>query len=84
MYTNKLFKILLKILPVETAYAHCDIPCGVYDVHGVQMAAHTVLRMTQLLSEVKRENETKAEHDVARLTHVRKSMEELLKRSLEL
>lgn len=49
----------------EIAYAHCDIPCGIYDPHAVQVAAHTVIRMTQLLSEAK------AEHDIARMTHVK-------------
>jgi nickel superoxide dismutase len=41
------------VLPEKIAYAHCDIPCGIYDPHVAQMAAHTVLRMTQLLSEAK-------------------------------
>ena len=35
------------------------------------MAAHTVLRMTNMLMDLKREDETKAEHDIARLTHVK-------------
>ncbi|MEX2012990.1 MAG: superoxide dismutase, Ni [Candidatus Levyibacteriota bacterium] len=53
------------------AYAHCDIPCGIYDPHGAQMAAHTVIRMIHLLSEVDRADEVKAEHDIARMTHVK-------------
>lgn len=67
----KLLKLVASVIPMETAYAHCDIPCGVYDVQGAQMAAHTVIRMTQLLSEVKREDETKVEHDIARVTRVK-------------
>lgn len=59
------------LFSLQVAYAHCDIPCGVYDVHGMQMAAHTIIRMTQLLGEVKRDDETKAEHDIARLTRVK-------------
>ena len=69
-------------MPLKTVYAHCDIPCGVYDVHNVQMAAHTVIRMTQLLSEVKRESETKAEHDIARLTHVKEKHGALIEEEL--
>lgn len=53
------------------AYAHCDIPCGIYDVHQAQMSAHTIIRMTELLGLIKREDELKAEHDVARVTHVK-------------
>ena len=61
----KTLSFLVKILPAQTAYAHCDIPCGIYDPTPMQIAAHTVLRMTQLLSE-------KTEvHDVARIAYVK-------------
>lgn len=36
-------------LPAEDASAHCDIPCGIYDPHALQIAAHTVIRMISLL-----------------------------------
>jgi nickel superoxide dismutase len=35
----------------ERAYAHCDIPCGIYDPHLAQVAAHTVIRMDMLIAE---------------------------------
>jgi|SRR3990172_7752968 len=63
--------ILDKILSEKIIYAHCDIPCGIYDPNNAQMAAHTVIRMTQLLGELKRDDETKAEHDIVRLTRVK-------------
>lgn len=61
---------------------HCDIPCGIYDPHNAQMAAHTVIRMTQMLGEVDRKNETKAEHDIARITHVKEEHSNLLEDEL--
>src|SRR3989338_5413272 len=64
------------------AYAHCDIPCGIYDPHDAQMATHTIIRMTQLLGEVKRNDETKAEHDIARITHVKEEHASLLEDEL--
>src|SRR4029077_17714850 len=33
-------------------YAHCDIPCGIYDPHEAQISALTVVRMMQLIAEV--------------------------------
>ena len=33
----------------SVAYAHCDIPCGIYDPHMAQIAALTVVRMVQLI-----------------------------------
>jgi nickel superoxide dismutase len=41
-----------RLRPPATAYAHCDIPCGIYDPHEAQIAALTVLRMDQLIGEL--------------------------------
>lgn len=64
------------------AFAHCDIPCGIYDPTPAQIAAHTVLRMTQLLKDVKREDETTAEHDIARMTRVKEKHGERVEEEL--
>jgi nickel superoxide dismutase len=40
--------------PAEEASAHCDIPCGIYDPHQAQIAAHTVIRMFQLIQDLPR------------------------------
>ncbi len=40
------------IRPPEPVYAHCDIPCGIYDPHEAQISALTVLRMAQLIQEL--------------------------------
>jgi len=34
----------------EQAYAHCDIPCGIYDPAPAQIAALTVVRMMDLMA----------------------------------
>lgn len=73
-----LVRFFLTFLPSQIVYAHCDIPCGIYDPHNMQMAAHTIIRMTQLIGEVDRKGETKAEHDIARLTHVKEDHGKLL------
>jgi nickel superoxide dismutase len=56
-----MFNLFSKFLTAETAYAHCDIPCGIYDPFRAQQAAHTIIRMTELISSIKREDETKAD-----------------------
>lgn len=65
------------MLPLGTVYAHCDIPCGIYDPNQAQQAAHTVLRMTQLFDEHK-ENA----HDVARIVHVKEEHGEMVEDAL--
>ncbi len=78
MFANK----ILNLIPHEIAYAHCDIPCGIYDVHQAQLAAHTIIRMTNLLGQIKREDELKTEHDVSRVTHVKEKHSNILEEEL--
>ncbi len=73
----KLVKTILKMLPEEIAYAHCDIPCGIYDPNEAQLAAHTVLRMTELFEEHK-----DSVHDAARIVHVKEKHGELVEDAL--
>lgn len=72
-----MIKFILKILQSVDAYAHCDIPCGIYDPHNAQVAAHTVLRMTNLIQEAGDDI-----HKIARLTKVKEEHAELLKREV--
>ena len=36
-------RLLTKLLPVQTAYAHCDLPCGVYDPAQARIEAQSIL-----------------------------------------
>lgn len=69
---------ILNLLPAKIAFAHCDIPCGIYDPHQAQVAAHTVIRMTQMIEEVSAsskeppfEERKKIISQLSRLTHVK-------------
>ena len=46
---NGLFRVANRLFPAKVAYAHCDIPCGIYDPHTAQLAALTIIRMNQLM-----------------------------------
>ena len=67
---------LKNIFSIPTAFAHCDIPCGIYEPTPLQIAAHTVLRMTMLL------NEYTDAHDVARIVHVKEEHGALIEKEL--
>jgi nickel superoxide dismutase len=51
---HSLARALDRIAPASIAYAHCDIPCGIYDPHHAQMAAHTVIRMVDLINQLEK------------------------------
>ena len=38
----------------QDAHAHCDVPCGIYDPHLAQIAAHTVVRMSTLICDLEK------------------------------
>ena len=67
---------LRNIFSIPTVYAHCDIPCGIYEPTPMQIASHTVLRMTTLLDEYK------DAHDVARIVHVKEEHGQLVEKEL--
>ena len=45
-------RLLDAVHPPRIVYAHCDIPCGIYDPYEAQISALTVLRMDQLVAEL--------------------------------
>ncbi|MCI4317144.1 MAG: superoxide dismutase, Ni [Thermoplasmata archaeon] len=46
------WSIVDAVVPPTPAFAHCDIPCGIYDPHEAQISALTVVRMAQLIGEL--------------------------------
>src|ERR1035437_4459738 len=78
-----ILKNISKLLPEKIAFAHCDIPCGIYDPYVAQRAAHTILRMTQLLTDLKTDDQKKLAHDISRMTHVEEEHTDLLEEELE-
>jgi nickel superoxide dismutase len=85
-------RILEKILPEETAYAHCDIPCGIYDPNYAQVAAHTVIRMDTLIGELTEKAKgtpTPAEmeqyaHGIARYVEIKEKHAEICKHEVRI
>jgi len=49
---HRLFEAMDRVSPAPVADAHCDIPCGIYDPHHAQLAAHTVIRMNMLINDL--------------------------------
>ena len=64
---------------IQPVYAHCDIPCGIYDPHRAQIAALTVVRMIDLLGKAGDDA-----HTVARLTVVKEEHAEICKHEVRI
>lgn len=74
--------LLAKLFPLTEVYAHCDIPCGIYDPHAAQVAAFTIIRMTGLLTETKDEDPKTIAFKIARYTRVKDEHAQILKREI--
>ena len=51
---HRILQWMDRLSPAPVAHAHCDIPCGIYDPHHAQLAAHTVIRMNLLINDLKK------------------------------
>ncbi|MCR4261190.1 MAG: superoxide dismutase, Ni [Candidatus Colwellbacteria bacterium] len=63
---------------LKTIYAHCDIPCGIYDPHVAQIAALTTLRMLDLISK------SQDAHDISRYASVKEEYAEKCKNEVRI
>lgn len=74
---------LLNFLPTKPVYAHCDIPCGIYDPHTAQLAAKTVFKMVQKINELPKQNPTLNDRNsFVRMVMVKEEHAELCKREI--
>lgn len=75
---KKIINFLIKLLPTKPIYAHCDIPCGMYDPTASQLAATTVLKMVQKINELPKEDV----HSLIRMTNVKEEHAEICKKEV--
>ena len=79
-----MLKTLIRLLPSTPAYAHCDVPCGIYGPKPAQIAAATILKMVNLINELPKGNRSVEEENkftrcvLTKEEHARKCKEELL------
>ena len=81
-------KLIDLLLPLRTAYAHCDIPCGVYDPKPAQMAAETVEKMVnkilnpEILDEKDQASRVNFHNNMTRYVLVKEQQAEICKREV--
>ncbi len=76
-------KLLNLFFPVKLAFAHCDIPCGVYDPKPAQMAAESVERMVKgILNPTDDKDVANAANSLTRYIIVKEQQAEICKREI--
>ncbi|MFI5253839.1 MAG: superoxide dismutase, Ni [Candidatus Limnocylindrales bacterium] len=76
-------RVLAALAPTRTVHAHCDIPCGIYDPHGAEIAAKTVAKMVALITETGAGGDLAAQNKLIRCVKVKEEHAELCKHELQ-
>jgi|SRR3989344_1610908 len=83
---SELFRLLDRLKPAEIVYAHCDIPCGIYDSKPAQLAAETVEKMVEKILQLPLEGEAReileARNSFVRMVKVKEEHAEICKREI--
>lgn len=78
-----MFGRLLK--PTIIAYAHCDIPCGIYDPTPAKIAADTVAKMVEKITALPADaTDVATRNSFVRMVQVKEEHAQLCKKELEI
>ncbi len=70
--------------PTVTAYAHCDIPCGIYDPTPAKIAADTVAKMVEKIGALdKTATDLTTRGNFVRMVTVKEQHAEICKKELQ-
>ena len=82
---KRIILFISKLLPSLRVFAHCDVPCGIYDPKPAQIAAATVFKMVEKIqNDLLKDNPTVQDRNafvrmvLTKEEHTRKCKEELL------
>lgn len=77
-------RLIERLSPAQRAYAHCDIPCGIYDPHQAQIATHTIVRMDMLIADLGDLSSADSQAKLTRYVAVKEEHAELAKKELRI
>lgn len=75
-------KILDLIFPIKEAYAHCDIPCGIYETNTAKVAAETVEKMVEKILAIPTKPTPQDRNNFTRMVSVKEEHAEACKRQI--
>ena len=84
MKYNLINKIIVKMQPKTIVFAHCDIPCGIYDPKAAEVAAETVEKMMALIADLGEINSKEAMNSFVRYVDVKEKHAEIVKHEIRI
>ena len=77
-------RLVDRVFSPKTVFAHCDVPCGIYDPKPAQIAAETVIKMVEKIQAFDNKSATVSDRNTfiravwTKEEHARSCKEELL------
>lgn len=88
-WRTTLTHLIDRVLAIEPLYAHCDVPCGIYDPHAAALSAKTVHTMNKKVTDLPVPPSTASPKDqleyrntVVRMVQTKESHAQLCKQEL--
>ena len=72
----------MKLRLIKPVYAHCDLPCGIYETETVTTAAATCLRMIEKIEQLGDFSETEHHNNFVRAVHIKEEHAQKVKDQL--
>ncbi len=69
---------------IQTAKAHCDVPCGIYDPIAAQIAALSVIRMIDLMEGLEKNDSLEYTNTISRHVAVKEEEAEKVKHEVRI
>lgn len=75
-------ELINRMIPAKPVYAHCDIPCGVYDPASADIAARGAYAMVEKMQPLKSLEQVHDQHDFVRMVNVKEEQAQICKQEL--
>lgn len=69
---------------IKPVYAHCDVPCGIYETDTMTHAAETCLRMVEKINELGIVDNTEKQNNFTRMVETKEKHSQIVKDQLYL
>ena len=84
MFQGEISMLGRLLKPTTVAYAHCDIPCGIYDPTAAKIAADTVAKMVEKIGQLdKTATDFTTRGNFVRMITVKEQHAEICKKELQ-
>ena len=75
---------MINLFKIDEVKAHCDVPCGIYDPIGAQIAALSVIRMVDLMEGLEKNDSLEYINTISRHVAVKEEEAEKVKHEVRI